>query len=92
MEKEKHEGNSDIAKDGKQHTTIFKEEADNGTDKLHKARWCRMPTTCPSTWYKNVPLKRTPVIRSLPLEFSGSMNMVAQKSVEVLLSWIWIWY
>ena len=84
MEKEKHENNSDIAKDGKQHTTIYKEEADNGTDKLHKARWCRMPTTCPSNWYKDVPLKRTPVIRSLPLEYSGSMNMVAQKSIEVV--------
>lgn len=84
VEKDKNDGGGDIAKDGKQITVIFKKEADNGTDKLHKARWCRMPTTCPSTWYKDVPLKRSPIIRNLPLEYSGSMNMVAQKTIELI--------
>ena len=67
------------------HPTVkFKKQKDNCKDKLHKARFQRLPLTSPETWYKNVPLKRNPVVRQLPLEYTGSNDMVSERTIELL--------
>ena len=67
------------------HPTIkFKAQKDNCKSKLHKARFQRLPLTSPDKWFKNVPLKRSPVIRQLPLEYTGSQDMVSEKTIEIL--------
>lgn len=71
-EKDKLEGAGDISVDGKQPVTVFPKKSDDGQYKLHPARWLRLPTTDPSSWCDQVPLKITPVIRNMQLEYSGS--------------------
>ena len=71
-EKDKLDGAGDISVDAQQPAIVFSKKTDNGVDKLHQARWLRLPTTDPNLWFKEVPLKCTPVIRNMALEFSGS--------------------
>ena len=71
-EKDKLEGAGDISVDGKQPVIMFQKKSDDGQYKLHPARWLRLPTTDPSSWCDQVPLKTNPIIRNMPLEYSGS--------------------
>jgi hypothetical protein len=71
-EKDKLEGAGDISVDGKQPVIMFPKKSDDGQYKLHPARWLRLPTTDPSSWCDQVPLKTNPIIRNMPLEYSGS--------------------
>ena len=67
------------------HPTVkFSEGKDNCKNKLHKARFLRQPLTSPEKWFKKVPLKRSPVIRELPLEFTGSHDQVAERTIEIM--------
>lgn len=85
-DKSKEEADSvDIFQGDKVQPTItWPEQKDNGTTELHPARFSRMPTTSPKEWYHLVPLKRTPILRHLPLYYSGADNMVSIKTVELL--------
>ena len=71
-EKDKLEGSGDISVDAKQPTIVFQKKSDDGQSKLHPARWLRLPTSDPSTWCAQVPLKTTPIIRHMALGYSGS--------------------
>ena len=62
----------------------LKKGKDNCTNKLHPARFLRKPITSPDQWYKEMPLQRTPVIRQLPLEFTGTHDQVAERTIEIL--------
>ena len=67
------------------HPTVkFQKGKDDCKSRLHKARFQRLPLTSPETWFKKVPLKRNPVVRQLPLEYSGSHDKVSEKVIEVL--------
>ena len=72
--------NSDI-----KHPKIkFKKQKDNCTSKLHAARFQRKPITSVEQWADKIPLQRTPVIRQLPLEFTGTHDQVAERTIEIL--------
>ena len=62
----------------------FKSAKDNCTTKLHPARFLRKPITSPDQWAKDMPIQRTPVIRQLPLEFTGTHDQVAERTIEIL--------
>ena len=67
------------------HPTVhYKKGKDNCKTRLHRARFQRLPLTSPEAWFKKVPLKRSPVIRQLPLEYTGGHEMVSEKIIEVL--------
>lgn len=71
-EKDKLEGAGEISVDAKQPTIVFPKKSDDGHSKLHPARWLRLPTSDPSAWCAQVPLKTTPIIRNMALDYSGS--------------------
>ena len=43
-------------------------------DQLHPARFERHPTTAPSKWWSNVPIKRTNIIKKIPLRHLGNFQ------------------
>ena len=53
--------------DDKPEKITYKKFKDNGIDQLHPARFERHPTTAPSKWWSNVPIKRTNIIKKIPL-------------------------
>ena len=76
--------NSSNASDGAPNIIKFKTKVDNSIDKLHGARWMPLPMSDMKSWYPLVPIQRTPVIKSLPLEFSGAQFAVGGATIELL--------
>ena len=58
--------------DDKPEKINYKNFKDNGIDQLHPARFERHPTTAPSKWWSNVPIKRTNIIKKIPLRHLGN--------------------
>lgn len=50
----------------------FKKFTDNGVDKLHPARFERQPLAPPSKWWSEVPVKRSSIIKKIPLRHLGN--------------------
>ena len=62
----------------------YREKTDDGKTSFHRARFERAPTVSQEIWYSNVPLKRSPIIRNLPLSHSGSQFAVSSKTIEAM--------
>lgn len=62
----------------------FGEAKDNGVDKLHPARWLRLPFANPKDYYGQVPVKFDHKYRGLNLEFSGCSNSIADKTILLM--------
>lgn len=88
LQKAKEDGSSalyvDVSKDEEPATVKFKKGRDDGVSKLHPARFCRAPLAEPDVWWKNMPLKRRPIIRRIPLESLGGADQVSDKTVEAV--------
>ena len=88
LEKTKSEGGAglynEVARDDEHPVIKFKGKRDNGTSKLHAARFTWLPISDPSKWFHKVAAKRKPVIRTMPLEASGTNDQVSTKSVEAM--------
>ena len=63
---------------------VYKEKKDDGLLSLHKARFERSPIKNPEEWYHMVPIKRSPIIKKMPLEHTGSQFAVSDQCVESL--------
>ncbi len=50
----------------------FKKFTDDGVSKLHPARFERQPLAPPAKWWAQVPVKRTSIIKKIPLRHLGS--------------------
>ena len=60
-------------------------EWDDCREKLHSARWLRMPLTPPSDWWHLVPVKMSPVIiNALPLDVTGAEDQVLSETIKLM--------
>ena len=80
--KEKEDENEHYLKEGKEKKRRFRSFTDNGKDKLHEARFLALPSKHPKSWYKKVPIKRSPFIKSRTLDYSGTHNAVSDFALK----------
>ena len=71
-----------LRKDSKPPSVNFKKGRDNGTSKLHKARFCRAPLAHPKHWMKNMPQRRHHVYKNMRFEFSGTENSLNDRTIS----------
>jgi hypothetical protein len=79
MEKEKKRrdlGEDVCQQDSKPKKIKHKAATDNGTTKLHEARYHRMPICHPKEYYHKMPKKREEIIRSFPMDHYGVQGQV----------------
>ena len=80
-EEKKGGGSAVFGKDKKLKAVVFKKEKDNGTTKLHAARFeLRMPLSLPKKYWHKLPAKRD-VFRHFPLAHLGMEGQVAETTV-----------
>jgi hypothetical protein len=77
-------GEDIFLRDGKPKKIRYKAQTDNGTTKLHEARFNRPPLVHPKEYYKLVPRKREPVIRNFPLDHYGIQGQVSDAVIGKL--------
>lgn len=65
-----------FGKDKKLKVKKYKAQKDNGADKLHPARWERLPTVEPRKYWRKVPKRRENVYRHLHLGHYGAEGLV----------------
>ena len=58
--------------DDKPEKKTFQKFKDDGLSKLHPARFERQPVAPPSQWWSQVPIRRTSVIKKIPLRHLGN--------------------
>ena len=74
-----------VAVETKHPTRKFDKHRDDCKRKLHPARFLRGPLLAPDVWYgKKVPIKRSPVIRELPLEYVGAQDQISERTIEIM--------
>ena len=64
---------SAVDTDDKPERITYKKFKDNGIDKLHPARFERQPTIAPTKYWSSVPIKRTNIIKKIPLRHLGKI-------------------
>jgi hypothetical protein len=74
-------GDDVFSRDSKPKKIKHKAQTDNGTTKLHLARYHRQPLTHPKHWYDQVPQKRTEIIRNFPQEQYGMQGQVSDTTI-----------
>jgi len=74
-------GGAIFGKDSKLKAKVFKQQKDNGYNKLHKARWERLPMSTPKKYWKKVPKKREDIFRHLHLEHYGAEGLVNEATL-----------
>jgi len=77
-------GQEIFQKDGKPKKVKYKAQSDNGTTKLHLARFGRPPLSHPKEYYKHVPKKHDVIIRNFPMEHLGLTGQVSENTVGKL--------
>ena len=73
-----------LVKDTKPKEKKFREATDDGCAKLHQARFCRYPLADPKEWFHKMPTKRREIYLSMPLDFCGVENQVADVTIKKL--------
>jgi hypothetical protein len=84
MEKEAEKQNlgEDIFnRDSKPKKIKFKAQTDNGTSKLHEARYLRPPIAQPKDYFGKILQKRTEIIRNFPMEHYGMQGQVPDATI-----------
>ena len=79
---EKDEEDDLSVKEGSQPTVEFRRQKDDRRKRLHPASFMRLPIRKYKHWYKNVPVKRKPFIKSMDLEFTGTRNAVTDVTLK----------
>ena len=74
-------GGAIFGKDEKLKAKTFKKQKDNGYNKLHKARWERLPMSTPRKYWKKVPKKREDIFRHLHLAHYGAEGLVNEATL-----------
>ena len=59
----------------------FKKFTDDGISRLHPARFERHPIGPPAKWWSQVPVKRTNIIKKIPLRHLGANHMIPSKTI-----------
>lgn len=62
----------------------FGEGKDDGQERLHPARWLRLPFVDPKKYYDQVPVKHDHKYKNLALEFGGCSNNIADRTIHML--------
>ena len=76
-------GITQAMEDDKIQPVTYPKFRDNGKDKLHQARWSRLPGTSISDWWKEVPVKREERICNLDMARFGNCCNVSQFAIKV---------
>ena len=71
-----------LRKDSRPPTVTFKEDRDNGYDRLHKARFLRAPLADPKKWMRQMPQKRSHIYKNIRLEHSGCENSLNDRTIS----------
>ena len=66
--------NSSVDSDDAPEKKTFKKLTDDGVSKLHPARFERQPLGPPSKWWSEVPVKRSTIIKNIPLRHLGKQR------------------
>ena len=74
-------GGAIFGQDQKLKAKAFKKQNDNGSSKLHPARWERLPMVPPRKYWKKVPKKRDDIFRHLHLAHYGAEGMVNEATL-----------
>jgi hypothetical protein len=74
-------GDNVFSRDSKPKKVQHKAQTDNGTTKLHLARYHRQHLTHPKHWYHQVPQKLTEIIRNFPQEQYGMHGQVSDTTI-----------
>jgi hypothetical protein len=69
-------GEDIFQRDGVTRKIRFKAQSDNGTTKLHLARYLRLPLVHPKDYYKNMPSRRDVVVRNFPMDHYGLTGQI----------------
>ena len=64
--------NTGVDTDDAPEKKTFKKFTDDGVNKLHPARFERQPLAPPSKWWSEVPVKRSNIIKKIPLRHLGN--------------------
>jgi hypothetical protein len=64
--------NTSVDSDDAPEKKTFKKFTDDGISKLHPARFERQPLAPPSKWWSEVPVKRSSIIKKIPLRHLGN--------------------
>ena len=81
---EKDDGDAAGLREGKHPFVKFKKQSDDRKAKLHSASFLRLPLTPVKKWYKKVPGKRSPYIKSMNLGFTGTENKITDVTIKKL--------
>jgi hypothetical protein len=74
-------GTAVFGRDKKRRTKLYKAMKDNGEDKLHPARFERLPFADPDKYWEQVPVKREEIYRHLKLDLYGAQGQVNEATV-----------
>jgi len=74
-------GGAIFGKDNKVKAKVFKKQKDNGYNKLHKARWERLPMSTPKKYWKKVPKRRDDIFRHLHLAHYGAEGLINEATL-----------
>jgi hypothetical protein len=77
-------GQEIFQKDGVPKKIRYKAQSDNGTTKLHPARFNRPPLSHPKEYYKLVPKKHEVIVRNFPMDHLGLTGQVSEATVGKL--------
>ena len=73
-----------VVKDTKPREVKFREGVDDSFTRLHPARFCRFPLEDPENWWFKTPTVRRETYVSMPLDFLGMENAVADVTIKKL--------
>ena len=62
----------------------YGEGKDDGQERLHPARWLRLPFVHPKKYYEQVPIKHEHKYKNLALEFGGCNSNIADRTIHLL--------
>jgi hypothetical protein len=77
-------GQEIFQRDGVPKKVKYKAQSDNGTTKLHPARFNRPPLSHPKEYYKLVPKKHDVIIRNFPMDHLGLNGQVSEATIGKL--------
>ena len=70
-----------FSRDVKPPTVVFKEAKDNGSTKLHPARWHRGALVPPEDYYDQTPVNHVHIYKNIPLKHLGMQHKVCDKTI-----------
>ena len=82
--KETSNGASAFRADKKPSTKLFSEEEDDYFEKLHPARFLRMPLSSPEVYWKDIPYRREEIYKNINLTHTGAEGQVSDRTITLV--------